>query len=216
MIDFWRFNSLFAMELEKCQPASASTSKNSTIYRGLEGFVAAISPFNFTAIGGNMCTCPAIMGNTVVWKPARTALLSNYVAFKILREAGLPPGVINFIPTNGPAFGNSVIPSPHLAGISFVGSLPLFQDLWKQVGANIESYINFPRLSGECGGKNFHFVHPSADMDTVAACTIRSAFEYQGQKCSACSRLYVPQSVWPTLRTKLLKIRDEIKMGDVS
>lgn len=212
LVDFFRFNAYFALELEKYQPISTKLSTNRMIYRGLEGFVAAVSPFNFTAIGGNLASCPALMGNVVLWKPSDTAVLANYVSYQILREAGVPPGVINFIPSSGPVFGDAVTNSPHLAAINFTGSVPTFRRLWKQVADNIERYITFPRLVGECGGKNFHFVHPSADIDTVAACTARAAFEYQGQKCSACSRIYVPEGMWSQLKPKLLNITEQMKM----
>ncbi|KRZ12923.1 Delta-1-pyrroline-5-carboxylate dehydrogenase, mitochondrial [Trichinella zimbabwensis] len=214
LIDFWRFNAYYALQLEKVRLISSKDIQNELLLRGLQGFVAAISPFNFTAIGSNMSSCPALMGNVVLWKPARTAVLSNYISFKILREAGLPDGVINFIPSKSETFGEVVLPSKHLAGVGFVGSLPVFQHIWKVVGNNVENYYNFPRLSGECGGKNFHFIHPSADFKTAVACTARAAFEYQGQKCSACSRLYLPQSMWPEFKDALIEICKEIKIGD--
>lgn len=144
-----------------------------------------------------MASAPTMMGNVVLWKPSDTAVLSNYIVYKLLEEAGFPPGVINFLPSNGPTFGDTIVSSPHLAGINFTGSVPTFRRLWKQSAENLEIYTGFPRLVGECGGKNFHFVHASADIDTVVASTIKSSFEYGGQKCSACSRLYVPESLWP-------------------
>ncbi|KRX92690.1 Delta-1-pyrroline-5-carboxylate dehydrogenase, mitochondrial, partial [Trichinella pseudospiralis] len=214
LIDFWRFNAYYALQLEKVRLISSKDVQNELLLRGLQGFVAAISPFNFTAIGSNMSSCPALMGNVVLWKPARTAMLSNYISFKILREAGLPDGVINFIPSKSETFGEVVLPSEHLAGVGFVGSLPVFQHIWKIVGNSVENYYNFPRLSGECGGKNFHFIHHSADFKTAVACTARAAFEYQGQKCSACSRLYIPQSMWPEFKDALIEICKEIKIGD--
>jgi len=213
LIDFFRFNAYFALELEKYKPISTKLSTNRMIYRGLEGFIAAVSPFNFTAIGGNLASCPALMGNVVLWKPSDTAVLSNYITYRILREAGVPPGVINFLPSHGPVFGDTVTSSPHLAAINFTGSVPTFRRLWKQVSDNLDRYAGFPRLVGECGGKNFHFIHSSADIDSVAACTIRGAFEYQGQKCSACARLYVPEGMWSQLKPKLLQIRDQLKVG---
>ncbi|KRZ50803.1 Delta-1-pyrroline-5-carboxylate dehydrogenase, mitochondrial, partial [Trichinella nativa] len=214
LVDFWRFNAYYALQLEKVRLISSNDIQNELLFRGLQGFVAAISPFNFTAIGSNMSSCPALMGNVVLWKPARTAMLSNYISFQILREAGLPDGVINFIPSQSEIFGEVVLSNRHLAGVGFVGSLPVFQHIWKVVGNNVENYDNFPRLSGECGGKNFHFIHHSADFKTAVACTARAAFEYQGQKCSACSRLYLPQSMWPDFKDALIEICKEIKIGD--
>ncbi|CAG2203750.1 delta-1-pyrroline-5-carboxylate dehydrogenase, mitochondrial-like [Mytilus galloprovincialis] len=215
LIDFLRFNVQYALSLQTQQPLSPSAFEtiNSQNLRGMEGFWAAISPFNFTAIGGNLCQSPAIMGNVTVWKPSDTAMLSNYLVYKIYREAGLPPGVINFVPADGPVFGNTVTASKHLAGINFTGSVRTFQHLWKQVANNIEKYRTYPRLIGECGGKNFHFVHKSGDLESVVNGTIRSAFEYGGQKCSACSRMYIPQSMWPEVKEKMLKIHKEIQVG---
>ncbi|XP_050313719.1 delta-1-pyrroline-5-carboxylate dehydrogenase, mitochondrial [Anthonomus grandis grandis] len=216
LIDFFRLNAYFLKEATKYQPISENpkVTKNSMRYRGIDGFVAAVSPFNFTAIGGNLAYTPALMGNAVLWKPSDTALLSNWVNFKICLEAGVPPGVVNFVPSDGPVFGDTITASPHLAGINFTGSVPTFTRLWKQVGNNIGIYKNFPRLIGECGGKNYHFVHPSADPTTVINGTIRSAFEFCGQKCSACSRMYVPESLWPKIKEGLLSKRSELKIGD--
>ncbi|CAG9767725.1 unnamed protein product [Ceutorhynchus assimilis] len=216
LIDFFRLNAYFVKEATKYQPISENpkVTKNSMRYRGIDGFIAAVSPFNFTAIGGNLAYTPALMGNAVLWKPSDTALLSNWVNFKICLEAGVPPGVVNFVPSDGPVFGDTITASPHLAGINFTGSVPTFTRLWKQVGQNIGIYKNFPRLIGECGGKNYHFVHPSADVDTVVNGTIRSSFEFCGQKCSACSRMYVPESLWPKIKGKLLAKRNELKIGD--
>ncbi|XP_052082870.1 delta-1-pyrroline-5-carboxylate dehydrogenase, mitochondrial-like [Mytilus californianus] len=215
LIDFLRFNVQYALSLQTQQPLSPSAKEtlNSQNLRGMEGFWAAISPFNFTAIGGNLCQSPAMMGNVTVWKPSDTAMLSNYLVYKIYREAGLPPGVINFVPADGPVFGDTVTASKHLAGINFTGSVRTFQHLWKQVANNIENYRTYPRLIGECGGKNFHFVHKSGDLESVVNGTIRSAFEYGGQKCSACSRMYIPQSMWPEVKEKMLKIHKKIKVG---
>lgn len=217
LIDFIRMNAYFLKEAAKYQPISENikVTKNSMRFRGIDGFIAAVSPFNFTAIGGNLSYTPALMGNAVLWKPSDTAILSNWTIFKIMREAGVPAGVVNFVPADGPVFGDTITSSPDLAGINFTGSVPTFSRLWKQVGQNIEHYKNFPRLIGECGGKNFHFVHPSADIETVVTCTIRSAFEYCGQKCSACSRLYVPQSLWGKIKEGLLEKRKELQLGDV-
>uniref|UniRef100_A0AC34FYX9 Uncharacterized protein n=1 Tax=Panagrolaimus sp. ES5 TaxID=591445 RepID=A0AC34FYX9_9BILA len=215
LIDFFRFNAYFALDLEKYQPISTKASKNSMLYRALEGFVAAIAPFNFTAIGGNLASAPALMGNVVLWKPSDTAVLSNYIIYQILEEAGIPPGVISYLPSDGPVFGNTVCDNKHLAAINFTGSVPTFKYIWKRVGENLDKYISYPKLIGECGGKNFHFIHPSADMDSVAPATIRSAYEYSGQKCSACSRIYLPESQWETFKEKFSAIHKQVKMGDV-
>ncbi|XP_028145636.1 delta-1-pyrroline-5-carboxylate dehydrogenase, mitochondrial isoform X2 [Diabrotica virgifera virgifera] len=216
LIDFFRLNAYFLKEATKYQPISENprVTKNSMRYRGIDGFIAAVSPFNFTAIGGNLAYTPALMGNAVLWKPSDTALLSNWVIFKICREAGVPPGVVNFVPADGPVFGDTITASPHLAGINFTGSVPTFTRLWKQVGDNINIYRNFPRLIGECGGKNYHFVHPTADVQSVVNGTIRSAFEFCGQKCSACSRMYVPESLWPKIKEGLIEKRNQLKIGD--
>uniref|UniRef100_A0A8D1NGV9 Multifunctional fusion protein n=1 Tax=Sus scrofa TaxID=9823 RepID=A0A8D1NGV9_PIG len=214
LIDFFRFNAKFAVELEGQQPISVPPSTNSVVYRGLEGFVAAISPFNFTAIGGNLAGAPALMGNVVLWKPSDTAMLASYAVYRVLREAGLPPNIIQFVPADGPTFGDTVTSSEHLCGINFTGSVPTFKHLWKQVAQNLDHFRTFPRLAGECGGKNFHFVHRSADVDSVVSGTLRSAFEYGGQKCSACSRLYVPGSLWPQIKGRLLEEHGKIKVGD--
>uniref|UniRef100_A0A8C0PTY6 Delta-1-pyrroline-5-carboxylate dehydrogenase, mitochondrial n=1 Tax=Canis lupus familiaris TaxID=9615 RepID=A0A8C0PTY6_CANLF len=213
LIDFLRFNAKFAVELEGQQPLSVPPSTNSVVYRGLEGFVAAISPFNFTAIGGNLAGAPALMGNVVLWKPSDTAMLASYAVYRVFREAGLPPNIIQFVPADGPTFGDTVTSSEHLCGINFTGSVPTFKHLWKQVAQNLDRFRTFPRLAGECGGKNFHFVH-SADVGSVVSGTLRSAFEYGGQKCSACSRLYVPQSLWPQIKGRLLEEHGRIKVGD--
>ncbi|XP_068142668.1 delta-1-pyrroline-5-carboxylate dehydrogenase, mitochondrial [Drosophila tropicalis] len=217
LIDFIRLNAYFLKECAKYQPISEDikVTKNSMRYRGIDGFIAAVSPFNFTAIGGNLSYTPALMGNAVLWKPSDTALLSNWRIFNIMREAGVPDGVVNFVPADGPVFGDTITASPHLAGINFTGSVPTFNRLWKQVGNNIDNYINFPRLIGECGGKNFHFVHKSADVESVITSTIRSAFEYCGQKCSACSRMYVPESLWPEIKAGLQREAAKLKIGDV-
>nr|AWS20464.1 pyrroline-5-carboxylate dehyrogenase [Mayetiola destructor] len=218
LVDFIRMNTVWLADTLKYEPISENpnVTKNSFRHRGIDGFIAAISPFNFTAIGGNLAYTPALMGNSVLWKPSDTAVLSNWTIFKIMREAGVPPGVVNFVPADGPVFGDTITASPHLSGINFTGSVPTFARLWRQVGENVSKYINFPRLLGECGGKNYHFIHPSADVDTAAASTIRSAFEFCGQKCSACSRAYIPESLWPTIKPKLLKHRDSLKIGDVT
>lgn len=214
LIDFFRFNAKHAVELEAQQPVSTKESSNTALYRGLEGFVAAVAPFNFTAIGGNLSGTPALMGNVVLWKPSDTAVLASYAVYRVLRECGLPPNIIQFLPADGPVFGDTVTASEHLAGINFTGSVPTFKRLWKQVAQNLDVYRSFPRLAGECGGKNFHFVHSSADIKSVVMGTIRSAFEYGGQKCSACSRMYVPDSTWPQIREQLLDIHRKIRVGD--
>ncbi|XP_068247598.1 delta-1-pyrroline-5-carboxylate dehydrogenase, mitochondrial-like [Palaemon carinicauda] len=202
LIDFLRFNALYAKEGLKWQPRSPTpeVTVNKLRLRGLEGFIAAVSPFNFTAIGGNLAYTPAMMGNVVLWKPSDTAVISNYMVYKIMREVGVPGGVVSFIPADGPVFGDTITKSPYLAAINFTGSVPTFQRLWTQVGQNLSNYVNFPKLIGECGGKNYHLVHPSADVTSVVTGTIRSAFEYCGQKCSACSRAYIPQSLWPQVK----------------
>ncbi|XP_011875969.1 PREDICTED: delta-1-pyrroline-5-carboxylate dehydrogenase, mitochondrial [Vollenhovia emeryi] len=216
LIDFFKMHAYFVKESLKYQPISPNQqTRNSMRYRGMDGFVAAVSPFNFTAIGGNLSYTPALMGNAVLWKPSDTALLSNWWIFKICREAGVPPGVVNFIPCEGPVFGDTITSSPHFSGLNFTGSVPTFNRLWAQVGQNLSKYKNYPKLIGECGGKNYHFVHPSADVETVVYGTIRSAFEFNGQKCSACSRMYVPESLWGKVKDGLLALRQKLTVGDV-
>ncbi|XP_018543179.1 delta-1-pyrroline-5-carboxylate dehydrogenase, mitochondrial [Lates calcarifer] len=213
LIDFFRFNAKHAIELQKQQPLDAEGSTNTMLYRGLEGFVAAVAPFNFTAIGGNLAGTPALMGNVVLWKPSDTAMSASYAVYRVLRECGLPPNIIQFLPADGPVFGDTITSSEHLAGINFTGSVPTFKRLWKQVAENLDTYKTFPGWQ-ECGGKNFHFVHRSADVQSVVTGTIRSAFEYGGQKCSACSRMYVPDSMWPQIKQGLLDIHRSIRVGD--
>ena len=200
LIDFWRFNVEYLVRIYEEQPMSSPGVWNRMEYRPLEGFVFAVSPFNFTAIGGNLTTSAAVMGNTVVWKPASTAALSAHYTLQILREAGLPDGVINIVYGSGATIGDAALASPELAGIHFTGSTPVFQSMWKTLGDNIASYRNYPRIVGETGGKDFIVAHPSADVDEVATAIVRGSFEYQGQKCSAASRLFVPQALWPELR----------------
>lgn len=214
LIDFFRFNAKHAIELENQQPLDSDGSTNTMLYRGLEGFVAAVAPFNFTAIGGNLAGTPAIMGNVVLWKPSDTAMSASYAVYQVLRDCGLPPNIIQFLPADGPVFGDTITSSEHLAGINFTGSVPTFKRLWKQVAQNLDIYRNFPRVAGECGGKNFHFVHKSADVQSVVMGTVRSAFEYGGQKCSACSRMYVPDTLWPQIKQELLAVHKQIKLGD--
>jgi 1-pyrroline-5-carboxylate dehydrogenase len=215
LIDFWRFNPSFMQQIYENQPNSSPGVWNRSEYRPLEGFVFAITPFNFTAIGGNLPTAPAMMGNTVLWKPASTGVYSAYFTLKILEAAGLPPGVINLVVGSGGEVGNPVVDSPELAGIHFTGSTAVFQQMWKTIGNNIARYRAYPRIVGETGGKDFVFVHKSADVKAVATALVRGAFEYQGQKCSAASRAYIPESLWPAVREELLGQLSEVRMGDV-
>jgi 1-pyrroline-5-carboxylate dehydrogenase len=216
LIDFWRFNPEYMLRIYEEQPQSSPGTWNRLEYRPLEGFVLAVSPFNFTAIGGNLSTSPALMGNTVVWKPATTAALSAYYTMRLLQEAGLPDGVINLVYGPGSTIGEAAISSPELAGIHFTGSTPVFQGMWKSVAENIERYGTYPRLVGETGGKDFIVAHPSADADAVATAIVRGSFEYQGQKCSAASRVYLPQSLWDEVRERLADEVPRIRMGDVA
>jgi 1-pyrroline-5-carboxylate dehydrogenase len=215
MIDFWRFNAAFAQELYTEQPISSAGVWNAMEYRNLEGFVYAVTPFNFTAIGGNLTTAPALMGNTVIWKPASSAMLSAYYTFKVLEAAGMPPGVINFVPGDAVQITNALIDSRELAGIHFTGSTFVFNSMWKRVGANMGRYRSYPRLVGETGGKDFIVVHPSADPMEVAVAVARGGYEYQGQKCSAASRIYVPQSIWNDVRDRTVAMLQDMKVGDV-
>ena len=215
IIDFWRFNPHFMEKIYADQPLSSPGVWNRVEYRALEGFVFAVTPFNFTSIGANLPTAPALMGNTVLWKPASTAVYSAYHIMKLLQAAGLPAGVINLVVGSGREVGDPVISSPEFAGIHFTGSTSVFQGMWKSVGENIARYRSYPRIVGETGGKDFVFVHPSADTAAVATALVRGAFEYQGQKCSAASRTYVPASLWPRLKEQLLGQVAEIRMGDV-
>lgn len=215
--DFLRLNNTYAEFIYAQQPPLNSPNTwNRIEYRPLEGFVSAISPFNFLAIGANLPGAPALMGNTVVWKPSSTAILGNYMVQQIFQEAGVPAGVINFLPSEGTAFGNPTMNHPDFAALHFTGSTGVFNHLWSQVGNNLPKYKSYPRIVGETGGKNFHLMHPSAHADVVAMNTIRAAFEYQGQKCSACSRLYVPESKWPAVKAKMLEILGEAKQGCVT
>ena len=217
LIDFWRFNVLYAQQILSEQPmANAKGVWNRTDYRPLEGFVYAITPFNFTAIAGNLPTAPALMGNTVLWKPAVTQQLAAHFTMRLLEEAGMPPGVINMLPGHGAGVSDVALAHPDLAGIHFTGSTPTFQHLWRTVGENISSYRSYPRLVGETGGKDFIVAHPSADPDVVRTAMTRGAFEYQGQKCSAASRAYLARSVWRKIRTDFVAEVDSITMGDVT
>jgi 1-pyrroline-5-carboxylate dehydrogenase len=215
LVDFWRFNVGFAEELLSEQPDSTHSTWNQLEYRPLEGFVYAVSPFNFTAIGGNLPGAPALMGNGVVWKPASTAILSNYYVMRLFEAAGMPPGVINFLPGDAVQISNIVLDHPELAGIHFTGSTGVFNSMWQRVGQNLGKYRGYPRLVGETGGKDFIVVHPSADPQEVAVAAVRGAFEYQGQKCSAASRMYVPKSQWNGIRDRMVAMMKEIRMGDV-
>lgn len=216
LIDFLRFNVHFAQRILSEQPQSAAGVWNQMDYRPLDGFVVAITPFNFTAIGGNLPTAPALMGNTVVWKPATTAALSAYVVMDILKEAGLPPGVINLVAAEGKVIGDTALTHRDLAGVHFTGSTGTFNSIWASVGNNLNNYRCYPRLVGETGGKDFILAHPSADVQALAVAIVRGSFEYQGQKCSAASRVYVPESLWPQLSRILEEEVEKIKMGDVA
>jgi len=215
IIDFWRFNVQFMSEIYAQQPLSPLGQLNRLDHRPLEGFIFAVSPFNFTSIAANLATAPALMGNTVLWKPASTAVFSGYYLMKLYQEAGVPDGVINFLPSSGAKIGNIVLPHPDLAGIHFTGSTNTFQSMWYTVGKNIKKYKAYPRIVGETGGKDFVFVHSSANVDAVVANLLRGAFEYQGQKCSAASRAYIPKSMWNEFRDKFEAQVKTIKMGDV-
>ncbi len=215
LVDFWRFNAGFAQELIGEQPISTHGFWNQIDYRPLEGFVYAITPFNFTAIGGNLSGAPALMGCTVVWKPAGTSILANYYTYKLLEAAGLPPGVINFVPGDPVEISNILLDHPELGGVHFTGSTGVFNHIWHRVGQNLGTYRSYPRIVGETGGKDFIVVHPSADAQEVAVAAVRGAFEFQGQKCSAASRLYVPKSMWSDVRDRMVAMMREIRMGDV-
>lgn len=214
--DFLRFNVYFASEVYKNQPISSFNQLNRMEYRALEGFIFSVSPFNFTSIASNLNLSPVMMGNTTVWKPATTSLLSNYYLMKIFMEAGVPAGVINFLPGSGALIGKHLISNPNLAGIHFTGSNATFNSLWRQVGDNLANYKSYPRLVGETGGKDFVFVHPSADVKEVAVAAFSGAFEYQGQKCSAASRAYIPKSLWGSFKKEIVSIYENISIGDVS
>jgi 1-pyrroline-5-carboxylate dehydrogenase len=216
LIDFWRYNVHYARRLLSEQPASAPGSWNRLEYRPLEGFVLAITPFNFTSIAGNLPTAPALLGNVVVWKPSTTQQLAAHYLMRVLEAAGLPPGVINMVTGSGRAVSNVALSQPDLAGIHFTGSTGTFQHLWRTVGENIASYRSYPRLVGETGGKDFVIAHPSADPDVLVTALARGAFEYQGQKCSAASRAYVPRSVWNRMGDQFISAVGSLTMGDVA
>jgi 1-pyrroline-5-carboxylate dehydrogenase len=216
LIDFWRFNVKFMTRIYEEQPISSPGVWNRLEYRPLEGFVFAVTPFNFTAIGGNLPTSVALMGNTVVWKPASTAAYSAHFLMKLFEEAGLPPGVINLVYGSGADIGDPVLASPDLAGIHFTGSTAVFNGMWRTVAGNLENYRNYPRIVGETGGKDFIVAHPSADPAAVATAIVRGSFEYQGQKCSAASRLFMPSNLWPQVREQLVEEVRALRVGDVS
>jgi 1-pyrroline-5-carboxylate dehydrogenase len=214
LIDFWRFNPFFAEELYAEQPISSHGTWNRLEYRPLEGFVYAVTPFNFTSIAGNLPTAAALMGNTVVWKPAASAVLSGYYIMRLLEAAGLPPGVINFVPGDPVQISNILLDSPDLGGVHFTGSTQVFHGMWTKVGDTIGRYRSYPRLVGETGGKDFIVAHPSAWVDELAVAIARGGFEYQGQKCSAPSRIYVPESLWDGVRDRVVGMMQDMKMGD--
>ena len=216
VIDFYRFNVEFMTRIYEEQPVSSQGVWNRLEYRPLEGFVLAVSPFNFTAIGANLPASAALMGNTVLWKPAGTASYSAHFLMGLLQEAGLPPGVINLVYGSGATIGDAALASPHLAGVHFTGSTAVFNSMWNTIGSNAGSYRNYPRIVGETGGKDFIVAHPSADVDAIATAIVRGSFEYQGQKCSAASRVYAPANLWPELRERLAEQVAGIKMGDVA
>ncbi|MEW5821839.1 MAG: L-glutamate gamma-semialdehyde dehydrogenase [Cyanobacteriota bacterium] len=212
LADFLRFNAYYIQKIYAEQPVQNSSGIwNRVEYRPLEGFVFSVSPFNFTAIAGNLATSPAIMGNTVVWKPASTSVLSNYYLMKIFQEAGLPDGVINFIPGSANVIGSTVLQHKNLAGVHFTGSNKVFNKIWRSVAYNIDRYVEYPRIVGETGGKDFIFLHKSANVIDASVAIVRAAFEYQGQKCSAASRAYIPESLWPQVRSKLEEMSQDIK-----
>ncbi|HQR29828.1 MAG TPA: L-glutamate gamma-semialdehyde dehydrogenase [Anaeromyxobacteraceae bacterium] len=214
VIDFWRWNTAFAQEIYGQQPVSSAGIWNRVEHRPLEGFVFAVTPFNFTAIGANLPTSPALMGNTVLWKPATTAIFSNWQVLRLLEEAGLPPGVVNFLPGAGREVGDPVLAHPDFAGIHFTGSTGVFQGMWRTIAENLPRYRSYPRIVGETGGKDFVFAHPSADVRALVVALVRGAFEYQGQKCSAASRAYVPRSLWPRVKDMLVAETEALRMGD--
>ena len=215
LIDFLRFNAAFAARLYTEQPESGPGVWNATDLRPLEGFVFALTPFNFTAIGGNLPTAPALMGNTVIWKPAETQTLAAWYTFLVLEEAGLPPGVINFLPGPGIKLAPAAVDHPDFAGIHFTGSTAVFQDLWRRAGSNLDRYRSYPRMVGETGGKDFILAHASADPEALVTAIVRGGYEYQGQKCSAASRVYVPDALWRRIQQPLCDTIASLKMGDV-
>jgi len=215
LIDFWRFNPHFMRMVYEDQPLSTSQAQNYMEHRPLEGFILALTPFNFTSIAGNLPTAPALMGNTVVWKPASSAVLPAYFIMKILEEAGLPPGVINMVPGPGPVIAPPALNHLDLGGIHFTGSTSVFSSIWLAVGSDIRKYYSYPRIVGETGGKDFVFAHASCNLAALVAALVRGSFEFQGQKCSASSRAYIPDSLWPAVKDRLLADLAQVKMGDV-
>ena len=215
LVDFLRYNAFYASQIYSDQPCSDKGTLNYVTYRPMEGFVFAITPFNFTSIASNLCLSPVLMGNVCIWKPSTTAMLSNYLLMKIYKEAGLPDGVVNFLPGSGALIGNVAFADPNLAGVHFTGSTGTFKGFWKKIGDNIDIYKTYPKIVGETGGKDFIFAHKSADPEQVATAIVRGAFEFQGQKCSAASRAYVPASMWPEVLRLVEKMTKEIKVGDV-
>jgi len=214
LIDFFRFNVEYMREIYAKQPASSPGMWNTMEYRALEGFIFAVTPFNFTSIAGNLPTAPALMGNTVVWKPASSAVYSAWFVMELLEAAGLPPGVINFVPGSAGDVGDPALASEDLAGVHFTGSTAVFQGMWRTIGGNIARYKSYPRIVGETGGKDFVFAHPTADVDALVTALVRGAFEFQGQKCSAASRAYIPASLWPRVEKGLTKQMAEIAVGN--
>lgn len=215
LVDFLRYNTYYASQIYSDQPCSPDGQLNYVNYRAMEGFVFAITPFNFTSIASNLCLSPVLMGNVCIWKPSTTSLLSNYILMKIYKEAGLPDGVINFLPGSGSLIGKVAFANENLSGVHFTGSTGTFNNFWKAIGNNIANYRTYPKIVGETGGKDFIFVHKSADVNQVATAIVRGAFEFQGQKCSAASRAYLPKSLWPKVEKAVGKMLKEIKMGDV-
>jgi 1-pyrroline-5-carboxylate dehydrogenase len=214
LIDFWRFNPAYAQELYDEQPLSSNVMWNQLDYRALEGFVYAVTPFNFTSIAGNLPTAAALMGNTVIWKPASTSMLSAYYIMRLLEAAGLPPGVINFVPGDAAEISNTLLSHRELAGVHFTGSTGVFNSMWKTIGANMSQYATYPRIVGETGGKDFIIAHPSADRQALAVAIARGGFEYQGQKCSAASRVYIPRSMWTDVRDRVVAMMEDMRVGD--
>jgi 1-pyrroline-5-carboxylate dehydrogenase len=214
LIDFWRFNSYYATRVYAEQPDSAAGTWNRMDHRPLEGFIYAVTPFNFTSIAGNLPTAPAIMGNVAIWKPAHASVYSSYAIMRLLMAAGLPPGVVNFLPGDAPAISAVLLKHPELAGLHFTGSTATFQLLWKQISENLDGYRTYPRIVGETGGKDFIVAHESADPQALAVAIVRGGYEYQGQKCSAVSRVYIPRSIWDDVRERVLAMIREIRMGD--
>ncbi len=216
LIDFWRFNTYYMQQVYDDQPASSAGILNYMEHRPLDGFVFAVTPFNFTSIAGNLPTAPALMGNTVVWKPASAAVLPAYYLMKLLEEAGMPPGVINMVPGPGPVVAPPVLDDVRFGGIHFTGSTQVFCSIWHKIGEDVKKYVTYPRIVGETGGKDFIFAHTSSDIEALVTAMVRGAFEYQGQKCSAASRAYFPDSIWPQVKELMLSEIAQIKMGDVT